>query len=241
MIAEYLGANRPRGGTLLDVGCGSGALRAFVRPLVTHYVGADLIRYDSFPADCEFYLANFDSGPLPLSESFADVVVAAEIVEHLENPRALMRELARVVKPGGWILITTPNQLSLLSLLTLMTKHRFAAFQDVHYPAHLTALLEVDLLRMASEIELVDVAIEYSRHGRIPKTPWHYPGLLNRLWPRGLSDNLLVVGRKASMTRAIEPRIPAGILQSSCDSLATVEQTPGAKLMPCGRGDVNAR
>jgi 2-polyprenyl-3-methyl-5-hydroxy-6-metoxy-1,4-benzoquinol methylase len=105
-------------------------------------VRTDLIRYHSFPADCEVYPANFDSGPLALRAAFADVIVAAEIIEHLENPRALMRELARMVKPGGWIFVTTPNQLSFLGLLTLLTKHRFVAFRDVHYPAHRTALLE---------------------------------------------------------------------------------------------------
>jgi SAM-dependent methyltransferase len=198
MIARYLRTKREGGGKLLDVGCGSGALRAFVQPLVDHYVGLDLIRYDSFPADCEFYITNFDSDALPLPEAFADIVVASEIVEHLENPQALMRKLARVVKPGGWVLVTTPNQLSLLSLLTLITKHRFAAFQDVNYPAHLTALLEIDLRRMASEIGLVDVAVEWSLSGRIPKTSWHYPGLLTRLWPRALSDNLLLVGKRPS-------------------------------------------
>ena len=120
---------------------------------------------------------------------FADAVVAAEIIEHLENPRALMRELVRVAKPGGAVVLTTPNQLSLLSLLTLIFKHRFAAFQDVHYPAHLTALLEIDLTRIANETGLTDIEIEYSRQGRIPKTPWHYPQAMSRLWPRGLSDN----------------------------------------------------
>jgi SAM-dependent methyltransferase len=205
MIATYLSTKRERGGTLLDVGCGSGALQTFVQPLVDRYVGSDLIRYDSFPEDCEFYLANFGSEALPLPEAFADIVVAAEIVEHLENPRALMRELARVVKPGGWLLVTTPNQLSLLSLLTLLTRHRFAAFQDANYPAHLTPLLEVDLLRMASEIDLVDVSVEWSGRGRIPKTSRHYPSVLTRFWPRGLSDNLLLAGRSRVHT-TLTPR-----------------------------------
>ena len=84
-----------------------------------------------------------------LADQFADVVAAVEVVEHLENPRAFCRELARIVKPGGWVVVTTPNQLSLLSLLTLVVKQRFSAFQDVSYPAHITALLETDLRRIA--------------------------------------------------------------------------------------------
>ena len=196
IIGASLRARNPSGGIILDVGCGGGALRTFVEPMFDRYVGTDLVRYESFPAECEFRPANLDEG-LPFPESFADAVVAAEIIEHLENPRALMRELVRVVKPGGTVVVTTPNQLSLLSLLTLITKHRFAMFQDVHYPAHLTALLEIDLRRIASEAGLVDVSVHYSFQGRVPKTPWHYPETLSRLWPRALSDNLLVIGRKA--------------------------------------------
>ena len=200
MIATTLRSNHRGRGVILDVGCGGGTLRPFVEPVFDHYVGTDLVRYESFPSTCEFRPANLDQG-LPFSDSFADAVVAAEIIEHLENPRALMRELVRVAKPGGAVILTTPNQLSLLSLLTLIFKHRFAAFQDVHYPAHLTALLEIDLTRMASETGLTDIEIEYSRQGRIPKTPWHYPQAMSRLWPRGLSDNLMILGRKPSCPR----------------------------------------
>ena len=53
-----------------------------------------------------------------------------ETIEHLENPRAFVRKLVRLAKPGGWVVVTTPNQRSLLSLLTLMTKGKFSHFQD---------------------------------------------------------------------------------------------------------------
>jgi 2-polyprenyl-3-methyl-5-hydroxy-6-metoxy-1,4-benzoquinol methylase len=195
MIATTLRRHHAKRGVIFDVGCGGGALHAFIEPLFDRYVGIDLVRFDSFPSDCVFYPANLDDG-LPFAESSADVVVAAEIIEHLENPRAFVRELARVAKPEGSIILTTPNQLSLLSLLTLIFKHRFAAFADVDYPAHLTALLEVDLIRIAKEAGLTDIVIEFSGSGRIPKTPRHYPKIMSLLWPRRLSDNLLVFGRK---------------------------------------------
>jgi 2-polyprenyl-3-methyl-5-hydroxy-6-metoxy-1,4-benzoquinol methylase len=195
LIASSLRAGHTGRGTVLDVGCGCGVLREFVEPMFDQYVGTDLVHYESFPAECEFLPGDFDKG-LPFPDSFADAVVAAELIEHLENPRALIREVVRVAKPEGVVVVTTPNQLSLLSLLTLISKHRFAMFQDVHYPAHLTALLEIDLLRMAAEVGLVDVSVRYTCQGRIPKTPWHYPNALSRLWPRALSDNLLIMGRK---------------------------------------------
>jgi hypothetical protein len=72
-------------------------------------------------------------------------------IENLKNPRAFVRELVRLTKPLGGMIVTTPNQRSLLSIMSLVVKRRFSHFQDVHYPAHLTALLEIDLMRIGSE------------------------------------------------------------------------------------------
>ena len=94
---------------------------------------------------------------------------------------------------------TTPDQPSLLSKLTLAVKNQFTDFQDNDYPAHLTVLLEVDLSRIAAECRLTEVSIFYSGQGRIPGTPWHYPGWLSHLWPRALSDNVLLLRRKPSV------------------------------------------
>lgn len=188
--------NVPRG-ILADVGCGSGQLHEFVANRFERYIGIDAVDYSDFPANAEFHFADLNASQLPLRNNTADVAVAVETIEHLENPRAFMRELVRIAKPGGIVVITTPNQLSWLSLMTLVAKHRFNAFQDVHYPAHLTALLEVDLRRIAAECNLEDVAIDFSNEGRLPFTPWNYPRFLGRLFPRRLSDNLLLIGRKA--------------------------------------------
>ena len=196
MVAGVLKERHGGGGVLVDVGCGVGQLRSYVREHFTRYIGVDAVRYQDFPADAEFHLVDLDTGKASLPDACADAVAAVETIEHLENPRAFMRELVRLVKPGGLVVVTTPNQLSLLSLLTLVVKRRFSAFQDVHYPAHLTALLEIDLKRIAAECGLSDVQIRYSLQGRIVLTPWHYPRALARLFPRALSDNLLLVGRK---------------------------------------------
>ncbi len=196
MVVAALDQRAIAGGTIADIGCGAGQLRPFVHQRFAHYVGADVVRYENFPAEAEFTQVDLDTGRVSLPDACADVVAAVETIEHLENPRAFVRELARLAKPGGWVLVTTPNQLSLLSLFTLAVKRRFSAFQDVHYPAHLTALLEVDLIRIARECGLNQLAVAYSNAGRIVLTPWHYPEFISRVWPRGLSDNLLMIGRK---------------------------------------------
>jgi 2-polyprenyl-3-methyl-5-hydroxy-6-metoxy-1,4-benzoquinol methylase len=196
LVARALRRRHPGGGLLLDVGCGAGNLWKYLCDRFDCYTGVDVVRYEGFPADARLIAADFDSQSIPLPENSADVVAAVETVEHLENPRAFLRSLVRLARPGGWVLLTTPNQLSLLSKLTLVLKNQFNAFQDSCYPAHLTALLEVDLRRMAEECRLSEIAVAYSLCGRIPGTRWHYARLLSRVFPRALSDNILVVGKK---------------------------------------------
>ena len=196
VVATQL-AGRGASGTLADVGCGTGGLARVMAGRFSRIVGVDAVRYDGLPNEVEFVPADLD-GPLPLPTAAVDVAAAVEVIEHLENPRAFVRELARITRPGGWIAITTPNQLSALSLLTLLLKGRFAAFQERDYPAHRTALLEIDLRRIAAECGLEEVEVVYSSRGRIPLTPWHYPRGLSALLPRRLSDNIVLIGRRCA-------------------------------------------
>jgi SAM-dependent methyltransferase len=196
MVAAALEQRNAAGDLFLDVGCGMGNLWRYVRTRFRRYIGLDVVRYDGFPADGEFAPINLDSGGLGFADAVADVVVAVETIEHLENPRAFMRELVRLAKPSGWVVVTTPNQLSILSKLTLLVKNQFNAFQEGSYPAHLTALLEVDLMRIACECGLVDLEVRHSCLGRLAATSRHYPRALSRLFPRACSDNVLLIGRK---------------------------------------------
>jgi 2-polyprenyl-3-methyl-5-hydroxy-6-metoxy-1,4-benzoquinol methylase len=188
---------RGAGGSLLDAGCGTGDLWRLVSARFSSCTGVDAVRYPGLPDDVAFVAANLD-GALPLDDASVDTAAAIEVIEHLENPRAFVRELARVTKPGGWIVLTTPNQLSALSLLCLAAKGAFVAFQDRDYPAHRTALLEIDLRRIVAEAGLDDVAVEYTRWGRLPLTPWHYPAPIAALAPRLFSDNVAIVGRRCA-------------------------------------------
>lgn len=197
MVAELLRV-RQASGVLADVGCGKGDLVRMVRGRFSGIVAIDAVRYDGLPPDVTFLRADLDAAGLPLDDGSVDVAVAVEVIEHLENPRAFVRELVRITRPGGWVAVTTPNQLSALSLLTLLVKGRFSAFQERDYPAHRTALLEIDLRRIAAECGLENVEVAYSRHGRAPLTARHYPPAIAGLHPRWFSDNLALIGRCAS-------------------------------------------
>jgi 2-polyprenyl-3-methyl-5-hydroxy-6-metoxy-1,4-benzoquinol methylase len=196
MVDRALASRDIAGDRLVDVGCGTGALWRHVGRRFRTYCGLDAVRYDGFPRDAEFHQVDLDALDWPVAPASADVVTAVETIEHLENPWAFMRRLSDLARPGGWVLVTTPNQLSALSLATLVVKGRFSSFQDVQYPAHRTALLEIDLRRAAGECGLQSIDVAYSQAGRIPLTGRHHPPALVRIFPAALSDNLLIIGRK---------------------------------------------
>jgi 2-polyprenyl-3-methyl-5-hydroxy-6-metoxy-1,4-benzoquinol methylase len=195
MVARALDAVGALGGDLLDVGCGSGRLWSTVGRRFASYTGVDVVRYDGFPPEGRFILAEADAGALPLPDAAFDVVAAVETIEHLDGPRRFARELVRLLRPGGWLVVTTPNQLSLHSLLSLLLRGHFGAFAEAPglYPAHITALLETDLLRIARELGLEAPRVFYSDRGRITLTPWHWPRPLKGRW---FSDNLLLAARR---------------------------------------------
>jgi len=97
MVADALGIAGVTTGILLDVGCGSGNLYPFVRDRLSSYIGVDIVRYDGFPAAAKWVEANLEQLPLPLPPDCADVVVAVETIDHLENP---LRIYARTHTPG---------------------------------------------------------------------------------------------------------------------------------------------
>jgi hypothetical protein len=97
--------------------------------------------------------------------------------------------------------VTTPNQLSVLSKLSLLAKNEFVHFQERPglYPAHISALLEVDLVRMCRENQLEEIEVRYSGHGRVPFSGQSWPTpFRGKVGARGraFSDNVIIVARK---------------------------------------------
>lgn len=194
-----------RGGRalLVDVGCGSGTLFRYVSAHFERYVGVDIVRYDGFPTEpqAEFCEVNLDDARINILTGSADVTCSLETIEHVENPRAFVRELVRITKPGGQIVVTTPNQLSVASKVFFLARSEFMHFQESPglYPAHISALLGVDLLRIARENGLVQIELRYTGDGRIPLTSRSWPKSFGsfRGWRgRAFSDNVILVATK---------------------------------------------
>jgi len=112
MLAEVL-----RGGTgpalILDVGCGDGAateLAARANP-GHHIIGLDRSADAVRQADSRglaVLRARAENG-LPIASGAADVVIMSELIEHLIDTDAALEDAWRVLKPGGWLLLSTPN------------------------------------------------------------------------------------------------------------------------------------
>jgi SAM-dependent methyltransferase len=105
-------ADRP-GGPLLDVGCWDGQF-------ITNLVEPPVFGIDLSPTALHAAQARGVTGVraqaeqgLPFANGAFGTVVAAEIIEHVFDTQAFVRELARVTRPGGWLAITTPNLVAL--------------------------------------------------------------------------------------------------------------------------------
>jgi SAM-dependent methyltransferase len=202
-LVRSLVVARGRRGVVLDMGCGTGSLHSVLSGCFDRYLGVDVVRHAGFPSatDATFVALDLDRPDASMADETVDVVCCLETIEHLENPRALARQLDRLARPGALIVISTPNQLSLLSKVCLLAKNEFAHFQDGPglYPAHLSALLECDLVRIARENGWRDIAVHYTGDGRMPGLARKWPSWLasQRGWRgRAFSDNVVLAATK---------------------------------------------
>ena len=98
---EAAAAGLPAGGRLLDYGCGNMPYRPVFEPRVAEYVGADLAGNEQ--AD----LTVAETGRVDTGDGSFDVVLSSQVLEHVADPDAYLAEAARVLNPGGTLLLST--------------------------------------------------------------------------------------------------------------------------------------
>jgi len=100
------------GSRILDVGCGIGTYVRRLRELSKHVYGIDIderrVRRGSLSLP---NLALAASERMPFADNSFDVILLHEVIEHVSDDRATLREACRVVRPGGKIVIYAPNRL----------------------------------------------------------------------------------------------------------------------------------
>jgi SAM-dependent methyltransferase/uncharacterized protein YndB with AHSA1/START domain len=103
----------PRG-RALDVPCGPGLASEALRRLGFQVTAADLDEQAFAAKSPEIRFERLDLDlPLPFADASFELVHCGDGIEHLESPLRALRELARVLAPGGTLLLTTPNYASL--------------------------------------------------------------------------------------------------------------------------------
>lgn len=131
-VVELL-ANQPRG-ALLDVPAGEGALAARLIE-----AGFDVCCCDLYPEifrldGVDIHPGNLDT-ELPFSGQSFEYVTCLEGLEHIENPQQAMREFARVLKPGGHLIVSVPNILNIEERLKWLLYGYTSHFKPISRPA----------------------------------------------------------------------------------------------------------
>jgi 2-polyprenyl-3-methyl-5-hydroxy-6-metoxy-1,4-benzoquinol methylase len=111
-IVETIIKVRPR--KLLDVGCGSGYLAKLLKSRVPDLIvdGIDISKVALDRAKkhlCKLWQINIDQEDFPLEPESYDTAVCVEVLEHLYDPEHALKEIYRILHPGGRAVITVPN------------------------------------------------------------------------------------------------------------------------------------
>lgn len=110
-IISSLNLNQP---VIIEVGCGMGELASIIKNSnlsVGKYIGLDgnLERANTTAEQgFDVRIANFEE-EIPIEAQFADLVVSLEVIEHIADAENFLKEIHKVLKPGGKLVISTPN------------------------------------------------------------------------------------------------------------------------------------
>ena len=201
-------------GALLDAGCGDGRYLAALPglgPVPERIVGVDIAESildtarratSSVGLEPELMRANLER--LPLRDSEFDLVISIQVIEHLLDSRAGAVELARVLKPGGMLLLSTDNRANLITrtlnaprwvVASIVRKrHSRERFRFPH-----RSFTRRELSRMLVEAGLVverTRTFRFSVVGASPGVKRVFNRLDRHLPDVGVGDILLVVARR---------------------------------------------
>jgi SAM-dependent methyltransferase len=119
-VARYLNPTV----SLLDFGAGRGGVAEHrFRELVARASGVDVdeaVLQNQFVDEARVMSP---SSPIPYDDNSFDVVVSANVLEHVQDPDAVFAEIHRVLKPGGFFVFQTPNRRHYVPTIARLTPH----------------------------------------------------------------------------------------------------------------------
>ena len=113
LLQAYFLAKDYVSGNLLEIGCGEGRGVELLAPLAKNYVAIDKIQGVIDSLKQEFPKVDFIQMNIPplsnMEDNSFDTIVSFQVIEHIKNDSEYLKEIYRVLKPGGKAIITTPN------------------------------------------------------------------------------------------------------------------------------------
>jgi glycosyltransferase involved in cell wall biosynthesis len=95
---------------VLDLGCADGALGQRIRTLGHHVTGVDVERFDGVEERLDSFIqADLEHGIPDSVGSGYDIVLCADVIEHVRDPRQLLHDAGRLVAAGGSVIASIPN------------------------------------------------------------------------------------------------------------------------------------
>ncbi len=187
------------GSTLLEVGAGNGGVALALRPYYERVIVTELLPAVAEPLQrlgFEVHVGPIEDG-LPLAEESVDTLILNAVIEHLIEPIDVLTWLGSLLKPGGEMIIVTPNIASWRRRVKLVCG-RFPSTASRNeglttYDGVVTDLYDEGHLHYFSFRSLEAVL---ARCGLVAERRWGYPGRLARAWPTLWSYDTCVVARK---------------------------------------------
>jgi SAM-dependent methyltransferase len=106
-IARLVGTAAPYvSGDLLDVGCGMKPYEALLGGRTTSWMGIDFVESASGQTRADVFGSALD---MPFADESFDTVLCTQVAEHVPEPARLFAECARVLRPSGTLILTTPQ------------------------------------------------------------------------------------------------------------------------------------
>jgi SAM-dependent methyltransferase len=186
---------------ILDLGCGKGELAASIRSVLPN---AMVIGVEWSFSGCRsaqrrgtpVVQGSNDGVNLPFSSEAFDAVVIAEVIEHLVDTDQVLREARRVLVPGGFLVLTTPNLAAWFNRILLLSGIQ-PMFSEVSLEGiygrpgsepvgHLRLFTKRALMELLSSHNFVDVCVFGAGFHRTPRGIRWLDRLASR-WPGGAS------------------------------------------------------
>jgi methionine biosynthesis protein MetW len=112
-------------GTLLDIGCGQGHLLDLAKDRFKSTMGVDgswNALKNAAGRGLTVVRSDFGQSSLPFADECAEAVTCLDVIEHVFDPYHLLKEIWRILRPGGTLVITTPNTRFIAHVANLLVR-----------------------------------------------------------------------------------------------------------------------